>query len=198
MSYDPMEWTVRDPLEETVPDPVERRRRRLSDGKRRTIELVALLLLVPALLATQWVDNRNQSRGYQTRERLTVVPRGGTGTIGHIQLRLLGRDTTGSPKSHIAGAVTMKFVVQARPLDAKAAKDVSGVNFTMRDRAGHVWTAYGSTDPDNKPAAGAPAQVTVTTEVPAHLVNAVVLEARPGGLLTRTGTAPTPVLRFAH
>jgi hypothetical protein len=180
MTYDPLEWTIRDPLEETVPDPVERRRR-LSDGKRRAIELVALLLLVPALLAAQWVDNRHQSRGYQTRERVTVVPRGGTGTIGHIQLRLLGRDTTGSPKSDIAGAVAMKLVVQARPLDAKAAKDLGMVGFTMRDRAGHVWSAFGSSDPDNKPAVGAVAQVTVTADVPQHLVNSVVLEARPGG-----------------
>jgi hypothetical protein len=198
MSHDPLEWTVRDPLEETVPDPVERRRRRLGDGTRRTIELVALLVLVPALLAAQWVDNRHQSRGYQTRERVTVVPRGGTGTIARIQLRLLGRDTTGSPKSDIAGAVSIKLVVQARPLDAKAAKDVAAINFTMRDRAGHVWSALGSTDPDNKPAAGALAQVTVTAKVPAQLVTSVVLEARPGGLLSRAGTAPTPVLRFAH
>jgi hypothetical protein len=196
MTYDPLEWTTRDPLEETVPDPVERRRR-LSDGTRRAIEMVALVLLVPALLAAQWVDNRHQSRGYQTRERVTVVHRGGTGTIGHIQLRLLGRDTTGSPKSDIAGAVAIKLVVQARPLDAKAAKDIGIIGFTMRDRAGHVWAAFGSTDPDNKPAVGAVAQVTVTSDVPAHLVNSVVLEARPGGL-TRTGTAPTPVLRFAH
>jgi len=196
MTYDPLEWTTRDPLEETVPDPVERRRR-LSDGKRRAIELVALVLLVPGLLAAQWVDNREQSRGYQTRERVTVVPRGGTGTIGGVQLRLLGRDATGSPKSRVAGAVAMKLVVQARPLDAKAAKDIGMISFSVRDQAGHVWSAFGATDPDNKPVAGAVAQVTVLTDVPAHLVNAVVLEARRGSLI-RTGAVPTPVLRFAH
>jgi hypothetical protein len=196
MTHDPMEWTVRDPLEETVPDPVGRRRR-LSDGRRRAVELVAVLVLVPALLAAEWVDNRHQSRGYQTRERVTVVRRGGTGTIGHLQLRLLGRDTTGSPKSDIAGAVAVKLVLQARPLDAQAAKDLGAVGFSMRDRAGHVWSAFGSTDPDNKPVAGTTAQVTVLTDVPARLVNSVVLEARPG-MFARKGTAPTPVLRFAH
>lgn len=196
MTYDPLEWTVRDTLEDTTPDPIGRRRR-LSEGKRRVIEAVALLLLVLGLLTAQRIDDEHQSRAYQTRERVTVVPRGGTGTIGHIQLRLLGRDTTGSPKSDIAGAVTLRLILQARPLDAKAAKDLDTVGYTVRDRAGHVWSAFGSTDPGNKPAAGAVGQVTITADVPARLVNSVVLEARTGGP-ARTGTAPTPVLRFAH
>ncbi|MDN3359940.1 hypothetical protein [Actinomadura sp. DC4] len=197
MSHDPMEWTVRDPLEETVPDPVVRRRR-MSDGRRRAIELIAVVVLVPSLLAAEWVDNRHQSRGYQTHERVTVVPRGGTGTLGHIRLRLLGRDATGSPKSDIAGAVAVKLVVQARPLDATAVKGVGTLGFTVRDQAGHVWSAFGSTDRDNAPAVGAVAQVTVTADVPAHLVSSVVLEARPGGLVASRGAAPTQVLRFAH
>ena len=197
MSYDPLEWTVRDPLEETVPDPVEPGRRR--SGRRRAVELVALLVLAPALVATQWVDNRHQSRPYQTRERVTVVRRGGTGTLNGVQLRLLGRDTTGAPRSSgtPAGAVTLKLVLQARPLDAKAAKNVDILGYSVRDRAGHVWSASGSTDPDRKPQAGVPAQVTVTVAVPGQLVSSVVLEVRPGGL-TRHGPAPTPVLRFAH
>jgi hypothetical protein len=197
MTHDPYEWTVRDPLEETVPDPVDRGRRRT--GRRRAIELVALLVLAPALVATQWVDNRHQSRPYQTRERVTVVPRGGAGTLNGVQLRLLGRDATGAPQSPRtpAGAVTLKLVVQARPLDAKAAKDVGILAYSVRDRAGHVWSASGATDPDRKPQAGTPGQVTVTATVPGRLVSSVVLEVRPGGLGSH-GPAPTPVLRFAH
>jgi hypothetical protein len=197
MTYDPLEWTVRDPLEDTVPDPVERGRTSLA--RRRAIEVAALLLLAPGLLTAQWIDNRHQSRPYQTREKVTVVPRGGTGTLGHIQLRLLGRDATGAPKTDTtpAGAVSLKLVVQARPLDAKAVKDLDILGYTMRDRAGHVWSAFGATDRAQKPAAGAPSQVTVTAIVPERVVSSVVLEIRPG-TPARHGPAPTPVLRFAH
>jgi hypothetical protein len=197
MTYDPLEWTVRDPLEDTTPDPVERGRASLA--RRRAVEVAALLLLAPGLLTVQWIDNRHQSRPYQTREQVTVVRRGGTGTVAHIQLRLLGRDTTGTPKTATtpAGAVSLKLVVQARPLDAKAVKDLAVLGYTVRDRAGHVWSAFGTTDRDRKPAAGAPSQVTVTATVPERLVSSVVLEIRPGGL-GRHGPAPTPVLRFAH
>src|SRR4051812_32023168 len=99
MTYDPLEWTVRDPLEETVPDPVERRRR-LSDGRRRAVEAVVLVLLVPAFLTAQWIDNAHQARNFpaqskKVQEKVTVVRRGGTGVLGRVRLRLLGRDTTG-------------------------------------------------------------------------------------------------------
>jgi hypothetical protein len=198
MTYDPMEWTVRDPLEETVPDPVPRRRR-LSGGRRRAVEVTALVLLIPGLLAAQWVDERKQSRQWQVNERVTVVRRGGTGTLGHIQLRLLGRDTTGALRGSTtpAGAVNLKLVVTARPLDAKAVKDLKILGFTVRDRAGHVWSAFGSSDPERTPAVGADTQLTVTASVPERLVSSVVLEARPGGLKTQGGPV-TPVLRFAH
>ena len=199
MTYDPLEWTVRDPLEETVPDPMPRRRR-LSDGTRRAIEVAALLLLIPALLATEWIDDDHQARQWKTHERVTVVRRGGTGTVGHVRLRLLGRDTTGNTTraGSPSGAVELKLVVVARPLDAQGVKDVDRIGFTVRDRAGHVWSAGGSSDPDVKPRAGADGQVTVTALVPGSLVSTVVLEARPGGLLSQKGPGPTPVLRFAH
>ncbi len=199
MNGDPLEWTVRDPLEETVPDPVERRRR-LSPGRRRAVEAVALAVLAPGLLATQWVDNEHQSRSYQTREQVTVVARGGTGTIERVQLRLLGRDTTGAQRTPTtpAGAVSVKLVVQARPLDAKGAKNLDSLGFTLRDRAGHVWTADGGLDLDKEPAAGAQTQLTITGDVPAALAGSVVLEARPGQLTLRAADGWTPVLRFAH
>lgn len=198
MTYDPYEWTIRDPLEETVPDPIPRRKR-LSGGRRRAIEVAALVLLIPGLIAAEWIDNDHQARQWQTHERVTVVRRGATGTLGHVRLRLLGRDTTGKPASEgaPAGAVNLKLVVVVRPLDAQGVKDVDAVGYTLRDRTGHVWSAAGSSDPDQKPQAGVDGQVTVTAMVPGRLVNSVVLEARPGGL-TRKGPGPTPVLRFAH
>ena len=199
MTYDPLEWTVRDPLEDTVPDPVPRRKR-LSDGRRRAIEVAALLLLIPALLATEWIDDDHQARNWQTHERVTVVRRGGIATLGHVRLRLLGRDTTGSTTREAtpSGAVTLKLVVVVRPLDAQGVKDVDRVDYTVRDRAGHVWSAGGSSDPDVKPQVGTDGQVTVTAQVPGNLINTVVLEARPGGLLSQKAPGPTPVLRFAH
>lgn len=199
MTYDPMEWTIRDPLEETVPDPVERRRR-LSNGTRRAIEVAGVILLVPGFLTVQWIDTDHQSRGYQTRERVTVVRRGGTGTLGRVRLRLLGRDTTGSAKSTgaPAGSVHLKLIVDAQPLDAQGVKQLSAIAYTVRDRAGHVWAAGGETDPDREPTAGTVSQVSVGATVPASLVSSVVLEARPGGLQTRKPSEPTPVLRFAH
>jgi hypothetical protein len=198
MTYDPLEWTVRDPLEETVPDPVPRRRR-LSDGRRRAVEVTALLLLAPGLLAAQWIDNVHQTRQWQTHERVTVVRRGGTGTLGRIQLRLLGRDVTGALKGATtpAGAVSLKLVVAARPLDAQGVKGINTLGFTVRDRAGHVWSASGSSDRDRTPAVGADTQLTVTTSVPERLVSSVVLEVRPGALGQKRAD-PTPVLRFAH
>lgn len=206
MTYDPLEWTVRDPLEETVPDPIERRPR-LSDGRRRAIEVAALVLLVPGFLTAQWIDDAHQARGLRApgnpgTEHLTVISRGGTGTLGRVRVRLLGRDTTGRLKdsSTPAEAVNLKLVVQVRPLEARNAKrDVEGLNFTMRDRDGHVWSAAGSYDRDRPPTVGTETQVTVTATVPERLVSAVVLEVRPPqSVSTRNGKAPVPVLRFAH
>lgn len=194
-----MEWTIRDPLEETVPDPIERRRR-LGNGSRRVIEVAAVILLVPGFLAVEWIDMDHQSVGYQTKESVTVVRRGGTGTLGRVRLRLLGRDATGVSKSTDApaGSAHLKLVVDAQPLDAQGVKQLPAIAYTLRDRAGHVWSAGGETDPDLKPAAGTVTQVSVTATVPAGLVSSVVLEARPGGLTTRKPSGPTQVLRFAH
>ncbi|MFB9835684.1 hypothetical protein [Actinoallomurus acaciae] len=198
MSHDPMEWTIRDPLEETVPDPIERRRRP-GNGSRRAIEVAAVILLVPGFLAVKWIDTEHQSVGYQTNESVTVVRRGGTGTLGRVRLRLLGRDATDSKSTGApAGSAHLKLVVDAQPLDAQGVKQLPTIAYTLRDRAGHVWSAGGETDPDLKPAVGTVSQVSVTATVPAGLVSSVVLEARSGGLMTRKPSGPTQVLRFAH
>lgn len=204
MTYDPLEWTVRDPLEETVPDPIERRPR-LSEGKRRAIEAAALVLLVPGFLTTQWIDNAHQARHFRAQgqpgpEHVTVVPRGGTATLGRVRLRLLGRDATGAPRSLTtpAGAVNLTLILQVQPLDARHAKeDVDRLAYTVRDRAGHVWSAGGMYDRDQPPAAGTVSQVTVTATVPEHLAGSVVLEVRPPESAKQT-TGVSPTLRFAH
>jgi hypothetical protein len=199
MSYDPMEWTVRDPLEETVPDPVERPRR-LRGRRRRAVEATALVLLVPGFLTVQWIDDVHQSRPWQTRERVTVVARGGTGTLGRVRLRMLGRDAAtahpdpGAP----AGSVQLKLIIAAQPLDAQGVKQLPAIAYAVRDRAGHVWAAGGLTDRDVKPAAGVASQVSVLATVPQAVVTSVVLEARPGGQAQRGSSTPVPVLRFAH
>lgn len=202
--YDPLEWTVRDPLEDTVPDPVERRRR-MSDGTRRALEVAALIVLVPGFLATQWVDDGHQARNYHAQgeyglETLTVVPRGGTATLDRVRLKLLGRDATGAPRDDTmpAGAVRLRLVLQVQPLDADHAKnDVQGLNYTVRDRDGHVWSAGGLYDTDNPPVAGAAGQVKVLATVPESAVSSVVLEVRPPASERRKAARP-PVLRFAH
>jgi hypothetical protein len=202
MTYDPLEWTVRDPLEETVPDPIEREPR-LSEGKRRAIEAAALVLLVAGFLTAQWIDDAHQARHYQAQgrpgpEHLTVVPRGGTATLGRVRIKVLGRDTTGAPRSGTtpAGAVNLKLVLQVQPLDARHAReDVDHLTYTVRDRAGHVWSAGGMYDTDRPPAAGTVSQVTVIATVPGRLAGSVVLEVRP---MAPAQAGVSQALRFAH
>jgi hypothetical protein len=194
MMFDPHEMTVRDPLEETVPDPV-RRRSRLSGGRRRAVELVALLVVLPGLLAVYWMDDRKQAAQWDPQERVTVVARGGTGTLGHVRLRVLGRDATASSAGTTAGAAKITLIVELRALDAKGAKD--SVTYTVRDRDGHVWTALGLPAGGHDPVVGAATPVKVTADVPVRLTGSVVLEARLGSF-GATGHGPTQVLRFAH
>lgn len=205
MTYDPLEWTVHDPLEETTPDPIERRPR-LSLGKRRAVEAAALVLLVPGFLTVQWLDDAHQARHFRAQgepgtEHLTVVPRGGTAVLGRVRLKLLGRDATGSPAAGAsAGGAVVTLVMQVQPLDAQHARqDVDRLTYTVRDRAGRVWSAGGSYDSDHPPAAGAASQVKVTATVPKGLVSSVVLEVRAAvPPKERAKDSVPPALRFAH
>jgi hypothetical protein len=189
--------TARDPLEDTVPDPVGRTPR----VGRRALEAVALLLLAPGLLAIRWIDDEHQAAQRQAAEHVTVVRRGGTGTLGHTRWRLLGRDSTARVRSSTApaGAVQITLLLQVRPLDAQGVKDAGTTGYRLRDRAGHVWDAAGllGSEGDRDPVAGQETRVTVTASVPKRLVNSLVLETRQRSpLLTRPG--PVQVLRFAH
>lgn len=193
MMFDPHETTVRDPLEETAPDPV-RRRSRLSGGRRRAVEVVALLVLLPALLAVRWVDDQKQARQWEPPEDVTVVPHGGAGMLGHVRLRVLGRDASAPTTGTTAGVAKLTLIVRLQALDSKAARDARMIAYTVRDRSGHVWTAFGVPAGGHDPVVGAATQVTVTAELPVRLTGSVVLEARRKAF----GRGPTRVLRFAH
>jgi hypothetical protein len=198
MTYDAYEWTTRDPLEDTVPDPI-RREPRLSTGQRRALEASVVLVLAPALLATEWLDDAHHSKASQTNERVTVVHRGGTGTLAHVRLRLLGRDATAPARKSTtpAGAVRLSLVMELRPLDAQGVKASDYFAYSVRDRAGHVWSAYASVNSDLHPTAGVAFQRMIYADLPPSVVNSVVLEARGGGLTLKT-KQPAQVLRFAH
>jgi hypothetical protein len=191
---DPYEMITRDPLEETAPDPVDRTPR-ISRARRRAIEVCALIVLAPALLAVGWVDDKHQASHYEPQEHVTVVPHGGTGTLGHLQLKVAGRDATAGTRSS-SGAVVLTLIVELRPLDAQGAKDSQSVTYTVRDRDGHSWSAAGLPSGDHDPAVGATTQVKVTASVPQRLFSSVVLEARAGTQARAAGNVR--VLRFAH
>ncbi len=186
--------TTRDPMEETVPDPVGRTPR---TGRKRAIEACALLILAPGMLAVGWVDHSRQARTYTPEEHVTVVPHGGTGTLGRVRLKVAGRDAT-APATATAGAVTLTLVVEVRPLDAQGAKDSQAVTYSVRDRDGHTWSAGGVPAGGHDPVAGVTTQVKVTASVPQRLVSSVVLEARTGGSGLSGGHGQVRVLRFAH
>ena len=196
--FDPLESTRRDPLQDTVPD-LFAREPRLSRGQRRALEACALLVLVPGLLGVWWVDDEHQAAGWKRPDHVTVVPRGGTGTLGHVRLRLLGRDTTAPAKSLThPGAAKLTLIVELRPLDAQGAKDAPYTAFDVRDREGHVWSAYGPVQTGHDPAVGVPVQLRVTSDLPGRELSSVVLEARQGSLTLRKAGVPSQVLRFAH
>ncbi len=192
MMFDPLEMTRRDPLEETVPDPPLPR---IGAGRRRAMEAAALAVLAPALLAVGWVDHRHQAAAYEPREAVTLVARGMSGTLGHVQLRLAGRDATAATTSS-TGAARLSLVVEVKPLDAQGVKAAQYIAYTVRDRAGHTWSAFGV--PPAGQAAGRTFQLKVMATLPPRLLNSVVLEARGGTLARTSAKAPAQVLRFAH
>lgn len=197
MTLDPYEVTARDPLEDTVPDPVVRPPR-LTRGQRRAVEAGALLVLLAGLSVVRWIDDVDQVKRVDPPDQVTVVPHGATGTLGHVQYRLAGRDATAAPKSTTAptGAAKLTLVLNVRPLDAQGVKNAKIVTYDVRDHSGHIWTATGLPDLDHDPVAGTTAPVTVTAEVPERLLNSVVLEVRQR--LGQAGRGSMQVLRFAH
>ncbi|GAB3988009.1 hypothetical protein GCM10029978_109170 [Actinoallomurus acanthiterrae] len=184
---DPRAPVARDPLEDTVPDalqpldsgahpsePAVMSRAEGGRRGRRLIEAAVLLVLAPGLLTVQWIDDGHQAANIQPAERDTTVRLGQTGVLGHAQWRMLGRDTTTPPRDSTtpAGAVHIKLILQVRPLDAQGVKNVQATGYRLRDGAGHEWTG-GPLGPD--PVAGRTAQIAVTSDVPAALVNSVLL-----------------------
>lgn len=187
------ETTTPDPLESTVPDPV---RRRMPARRRRTIEVCALAVLLPAVLVTYWIDGSHMGRSFDPPERVTVIPRGGTATIGHTRWRLLGRDAKAGPTFSTTppGSLRLTLLLQVSVLDAQGAKDATRVTYQVRDREGHIWPALGQFPDADDPPAGSTVPDTVTANVPPNLVSKVVLEVQAAA----AKKGPVQVLRFAH
>lgn len=183
-----------DPLEETRRDrPRRARRRRLGPRARRTAETVALAVLLPALVVTQWVDDSGQNA---TRERIRTVPRGAAVTIGHVQWRMLGR-VPSTDRPFASGAVSLMLLLEVRPLDAQGVKQAEPYNLTfrVRDGEGHEWSAGADASGADEPAVGRAAQVKVTAVVPQQVATAAVLELRA---TPAPQPGPGDWVRFAH
>jgi hypothetical protein len=195
------EMTMPDPLETTVPDPVGPREPRLTRRQRRALEAGALVVLVPALLGVQWLDDTSHmSPGWKQQQDVAVVRRGGTGALGRSRWRLLGRDTHTPLKSGTtpSGAVRLTLVLEVRALDAQGVKDAKNAGYQVRDREGHIWSAFGEFAGDHDLTTGATVRVTVTANVPEKVVSRIVLEVRSDSAFGGQGTGRHHLLRFAH
>lgn len=195
------DMTTPDPLETTAPDRLEPRRSRLSPRRRRMVEAGVLVVLGSAFLTVRWFDDVNQASASWARpEKVSVVRRGATGVLGRSQWRMLGRDATAPPRSSItpAGAVDLTFLLEVRTSDAQGAKDAQRASYRVRDRQGHIWSAFGAFTGGKDPVAGVTTRVTVTTELPAKVASTVVLEVRGDPAIGAKGSGPLRVLRFAH
>jgi hypothetical protein len=163
-----------------------------------------VLVLVPLAVGLRWYDDSNHAVTREPHERVTVVPRGASATLGHNRWRMLGRQEqsggslagTSSP-----GAAQLTLLLEVKVLDAQGSKELDLVQYEVRDREGRQWTTSGtaenpSVDAERVPA-GSTTRVKVTATVPKDRLSALVLDlhVRPFDRAERT---VLDVLRFAH
>jgi hypothetical protein len=178
--------------------------------KRRLIELGVLLILLPAALGVRWYDESNLALTRGPDERVTVVPRGAWAKLGHNQWRMLGRQapssTPRSPGSSLRdesppGSAQLILLLEAKVLDAQGAKDLDKMEYEVRDREGHRWSAEGAAQDqsidDADPAPGSTQRVRVTAMVPQGKLSSVVLDLHIEPYYRPERTV-LHVLRFAH
>lgn len=169
-----------------------------------------MLILVPVYLGVHWYDDGNNALTFEPREHVTVVPRGTWAKLGHNQWRLVGRQesqaTTSSPgsssgSSTTSGGVELILLLQVKVLDAKGTKELSTVDYELRDRAGNTWSAGGDVDnqsiSSDTPPVGSVAIVRVTATVPPAQLSSVVLDLHSHPF-DRPERTVLDVLRFAH
>jgi hypothetical protein len=171
------------------------------------IELGAVLILMPTLLAIHWYDDRNGALTQDPNKHVTIVPHGAWATLGHNSWRMLGRQeastsSSGSSSgSKATGGVELILLLQAKVLDAKGGKELGAIEYEIRDRDGNVWSASGSVDnqsvSSDTPPAGSTPRVTVTAIVPRDKVSSVVLDLHVPPYNRQQRTV-LDVLRFAH
>ncbi|MBA8955519.1 hypothetical protein ACFQU9_36755 [Actinomadura namibiensis] len=187
----------RDPLETTRPDPVEapeERRSRLRPGDRRLLQLAALGVLAPALLAVQWTDETHNAARLVPPERPTVVPRGGTGDLAGARWRVVQRLAgTRPPPGGAPDTAEVRFVLAVEAGDPAAARTATGfgTRYEFHDGAGHTWSATGLAAPARP---GVPLRVTVRAVVPRPTLRSLTLEVQRR---EATAKGPLPSLRFA-
>jgi hypothetical protein len=186
-------WAV----EAEAKEAAQRRRRRLSPRARRWVEVLALLVVVPVGLGAHWYDDTHTLvPTLNPGEHVTVVPRGGTGTLNHISYRMVGRESAVVPSTLTANGVQATWDVDIKPLDAQGVKAASGLGFRLVDRAGNTWNAAPADLPDYT--AGQTVRTRIQGTVPKSEVSGLVLDALGNKYTAVAKKQPRPVLRLAH
>jgi hypothetical protein len=154
----------------------------------------------------RWYDDSNHVAAREPAERVTIVPRGAWGKFEHTHWRVLGmqKPTVATSASDVpAGGTQIVLELEAKVLDQQGVKELSRVGYEIRDREGHVWSAFGQVQNQSideaKPVPGSTQRVKVTGMVPQSKLSSVVLDARlqPSGP-AGAGKKVLHVLRFAH
>jgi hypothetical protein len=176
--------------------------------KRRLIELGVLLILLPAVLGVRWYDDSNLAVTRDPHQHVTVVPRGAWAKLGNNQWRMLGRQEPNSAASSGSlrgesppGSAELILLLEVKVLAAQGAKDLGKMQYKVRDREGHVWSADGAVQnqsiDDADPAPGNTQRVRVTATVPQGKLSSAVLDLHIQPF-DRPGREVLEVLRFAH
>jgi hypothetical protein len=178
--------------------------------KRRLIEFGALLILLPGVLGVRWYDDSNLAVTRDPHQRVTVVPSGAWAKLGSNQWRMLGRPDPNSTSSGGGGSLSgesppgsaqLILLLEVKVLAAQGAKDLGKMQYEIRDREGHVWSADGAVQnqsiDDEDPAPGSTQRVRVTATVPRGKVSSVVLDLHIQPF-DRPEREVLEVLRFAH
>jgi hypothetical protein len=191
-------WAVEAEAQEAAAQQ-KKRRKRVSPRARRGVEVLALLVLVPAGIGAHWYDDSHTLLPrLNPGERVTVVPHGGSGAVENVTYRMVGRESKTTPSTYNSGGVQILLDVDRRPADQAAVKAAKAQTFRVRDREGHVWDASLWESVPEDPTAGQTQHVQIQTTVPKNKVSEVVLDVLGNTYQAKSKKKPLPVLRLAH